>query len=66
MTKDRNRVVKASIRLTREQIAEIVEVHATALQDDQCLDGITLLVDPDTVKVSEWYTHPDASQLIAL
>jgi hypothetical protein len=37
-----------------------------ALQDDQALDGITLLADPGAVKVSEWVMHHDASQLIAL
>jgi hypothetical protein len=58
--------MKATIRLTREQVAEIVDVHATVLQDDTSLDGITLLVDPDAVKVSAWCMHPDASQLIAL
>lgn len=66
MTNVRNTAMKASIRLTREQVAEIVEVYATALQDDPALDGITLLADPDAVKGSEWVMHPNASQLIAL
>jgi hypothetical protein len=66
MSHERNTAMKASIRLTREQVAEIVEVHATALQDDQSLDGMTLLVDPNAVKISEWHMHPDGSQLIAL
>ena len=66
MASDKSKAMKAAVRLTREQVAEIVEVHATALQDDSSLDGITLLVDPNAVQVSEWHMHPDASQLIAL
>lgn len=66
MASEKSMAMKAAVRLTREQVAEIVAVHATALQDDQNLDGITLLVDPNAVKVSEWAMHPDASQLIAL
>ena len=66
MASDTSKTLKAAVRLTREQIAEIMEVHATALQDDQNLDGITLLVDPDAVQVSEWCIHPDAHPFIAL
>jgi hypothetical protein len=66
MTSDKSTVMKAAVRLTREQVAEIVEVYATVLQDDPSLDGITLLADPDAVKVSAWCMHPAASQLIAL
>jgi len=58
--------MKASISLTREQIAEIVDTYNVVLQDDMSLEGMTLFFDPDTVKVSEWEIHPDAHAFIAL
>ena len=58
--------MKASISLTREQVAEIVDTFNTVLQDDASLSGMTLFFDPDTVKVSEWGIHPDAHPFIAL
>ena len=57
---------KASITLTREQVAEIVETYATVLQDDMSLEGMTLFFDPDTVEVREWEVRPDAHPFIAL
>jgi hypothetical protein len=66
MANEKSMAMKASIRLSRKEVAEIVEVYATALQDDPSLDGMTLLVEPDAVHVSAWVIHPDASQLIAL
>jgi hypothetical protein len=60
------KAMKASLWLTREQIAEIVDTFNTVVQDDASLEGMTLLCDPDTVKVSEWEMHPDAHPFIAL
>jgi hypothetical protein len=45
--------IKASIRLTREQVKEIVDTYNIVLQDDTSLEGMTLFVDPDTVTVTE-------------
>jgi hypothetical protein len=45
--------IKASIRLTREQVEEIVDTYNIVLQDDTSLEGMTLFVDPDTVTVTE-------------
>jgi hypothetical protein len=58
--------IKASIRLTKEQVAKIVDTYNIVLQDDTSLEGMTLFVDPDTVTVSEWEIHPDAHPFIAL
>jgi hypothetical protein len=58
--------MKASISLTREQVAEIVDTFNTVLQDDASLSGMTLFFDPDTVKVSEWEIHPNTHPFIAL
>jgi hypothetical protein len=58
--------MKASITLTREQVAEIVETFNTALQDDTSLEGMTLFFDPDVVTVSEWELRPDVHPFIAL
>jgi hypothetical protein len=58
--------MKASINLTREQVAEIMETFSTVLQEDERLDGMTLFFDPDTVKISQWEIHPDAHPFIAL
>ena len=46
--------IKASIRLTKEQVAKIVDTYNIVLQDDTSLEGMTLFVDPDTATVSEW------------
>jgi len=45
--------IKASIRLTREQVEEIVDTYNIVLQDDTSLEGMTLFVDPDTVTLTE-------------
>ena len=58
--------MKASITLTREQLAEIVDTFNTVLQDDTSLEGMTLFFDPDTIKVTEWDIRPDAHPFIAL
>jgi hypothetical protein len=58
--------MKASISLTREQVAEIVDTFNTVLQDDTSLPGMTLFFDPDTVKVLEWEIHPNTHPFIAL
>jgi hypothetical protein len=58
--------IKASITLTREQVAEIVETFHTVLQDDTSFEGMTLFFDPDVVTVSEWELRPDAHPFIAL
>ena len=58
--------MKASISLTREQVAEIVDTFNTVLQDDTSLQRMTLCFDPDTVKVSEWEIHPNTHPFIAL
>jgi hypothetical protein len=58
--------MKASLWLTREQVAEIVDTFNDVLQDDRSREGMTLFFDPDTVKVSEWEIHPDAHPFIAL
>jgi hypothetical protein len=58
--------MKASITLTREQVAEIVETFNVVLQDDSSLEGMTLFFDPDTIKVTEWELHTDAHDFIAL
>jgi hypothetical protein len=58
--------MKASITLTREQLAEIVDTFSVVLQDDTKLEGMTLFFDPDTIKVTEWEIHPDAHPFIAL
>ena len=60
------KAMKASIGLTREQVAEIVDTFNVVLQDDTSLDRMTLFFDPDTVKVSQWEIHPDAHPFIAL
>ena len=60
------KAMKASIHLTREQVAEIVDTFNVELQDDASLEGMTLFFDPDTVKVSQWEIHPDAHPFIAL
>jgi len=60
------KAMKASIGLTREQVAEIVDTLNVVLQDDTSLDGMTLCFDPDTVKVAQWGIHPDAHPFIAL
>jgi hypothetical protein len=57
---------KASITLTREQLAEIVDTFNVVLQDDQGLEGMTLFFDPDTIKVTEWEIRPGAHPFIAL
>jgi hypothetical protein len=58
--------MKASINLTREQVAEIVDTFNVVLLDDTSLEGMTLFFDPDTVKVSEWEIHPHTHPFIAL
>ena len=58
--------MKASITLTREQVAEIVETFNTVFQDDQTLEIMTLLCDPDAVTMRAWAIHPDAHPFIAL
>ena len=58
--------MKASITLTREQAAEIVETFNTVFQDDQSLTTMTLFFEPDVVTVSEWELRPDAHPFIAL
>jgi hypothetical protein len=58
--------MKASITLTREQLAEIVDTFNVVLQDDTRLEGMTLFFDPDTIKVTAWEIHPDAQLFIAL
>ena len=58
--------MKASITLTREQLAEIVDTFNVVLQDDTRLEGMTLFFDPDTIKVTEWEISPDAHPFIAL
>jgi hypothetical protein len=58
--------MKASITLTREQVAEIVTTFNEVLQDDTSLEGMTLFFDPDTVKVSQWEIHPNTHPFIAL
>src|SRR6266446_2198527 len=45
-------------RLTREQVAEIVDTFNVVLQEDTSLEGMTLVFDPDIVKVTEWEIHP--------
>jgi hypothetical protein len=60
------KAMKASLWLTREQVAEIVDTFNIVLQDDTSLEGMTLFFDPDAVKVSEWAMHPDAHPFIAL
>ena len=60
------KAMKASIWLTREQVAEIVDTFNVVLQDDTSLDGMTLFFDPDTGKVAQWGIHPDAHPFIAL
>jgi hypothetical protein len=58
--------MKASITLTREQVAEIVETFTTVLHDDESLPTMTLFFDPDAVTVRVWDIHPDAHPFIAL
>jgi hypothetical protein len=58
--------MKASITLTREQAAEIVETFHTVLQDDESLSTMTLFFEPDAVTVRAWDIHPDAHPFIAL
>jgi hypothetical protein len=58
--------MKASITLTREQAAEIVETFNTVFQDDQSLTTMTLFFDPDAVTVRAWEIHLDAHPFIAL
>jgi hypothetical protein len=58
--------MKASVSLTREQVAQIVDTFNTVLQDDTSREGMTLFFDPDTVQVSEWERHPEAHPFIAL
>jgi hypothetical protein len=58
--------MKASITLTREQVAEIVETFTTVLQDDESLPTMTLFFDPDVVTVRAWEIHPYAHPFIAL
>ena len=58
--------MKASITLTREQVAEIVETFNVVLQDDPSLEGMTLFFDPAVVTVSAWELHPDTHEFIAL
>ena len=60
------KAMKASIWLTKEQIAEIVDTFNTVVHDDASREGMTLFCDPDTVTVSEWEIHPDAHPCIAL
>ena len=60
------KALKASIWLTKEQVAEIVDTFNTVLHDDASLEGMALLCDPDAVTVSEWDMHPDAHPFIAL
>jgi hypothetical protein len=60
------KAMKASIRLTREQVAEIVDTCNVVLQDDTSLEGMTLFFEPDTVTVTAWDIHPDAHPFIAL
>jgi hypothetical protein len=60
------KAMKASITLTREQVAEIVDTFNVVLQGDTSLEEMTLFFDPDTVRVAEWEIHPDAHPLIAL
>jgi hypothetical protein len=59
-------VMKATIRLTKEHVAEIVDTYNIVLQDDTSLEGMTLFADPDTVTVGEWEIHPDCHPFIAL
>jgi hypothetical protein len=58
--------MKASISLTREQVAQIVDTYNTVLQDDTSREGMTLFFNPDMVTVSEWEIHPDCHPFIAL
>jgi hypothetical protein len=66
MAREKSMAMKASIRLTREQVAEIVETFNTVLQDDMSLEGMTLFFDPDAVMVTAWGIRPDAHPFIAL
>jgi hypothetical protein len=58
--------MKASITLTREQVAEIVETFTTVLQDDESLPTMTLFFEPDVITVSEWEIRPGTHPFIAL
>ena len=58
--------MKASITLTREQAAEIVETFNTVFQDDQSLTTMTLFFEPDVITVSEWEIRPGTHPFIAL
>jgi hypothetical protein len=60
------KALKASINLTREQVAEIVDTFTAVMQEDTSRDGMTLFFDPDMVTVSEWEIHPDCHPFIAL
>jgi len=60
------KAMKASIWLTREHVAEIVDTFHVVLQDDTSSEGMPLFCDPDTVKVTEWEIHPDAHPCMAL
>jgi hypothetical protein len=60
------KAMKASVSLTREQVAEIVDTFNTVLQDDTSREGMTQFFDPDAVTVSEWEIHPDTHPFIAL
>ena len=59
-------MMKATIALTREQVVEIVETFNTVFQDDQSLETMALLFDPDAVPVKAWEIHPDVHPFIAL
>ena len=58
--------MKASITLTREQVAEIVETFTTVFHDDESLETMTLFFDPDAVTVRAWDIRSDAHPFIAL
>ena len=58
--------MKASITLTREQAAEIVETFNTVFEDDQSLTTMTLFFEPNVIAVSEWEIRPGTHPFIAL
>jgi hypothetical protein len=58
--------MKASITLTREQVAQIVSTFNEVMQDDPSREGMTLFFDPDTAIVTEWEIHPNTHPFIAL
>ncbi len=60
------KAMKASISLTREQLAEIDRVLSAEFQENKRLEIMTLFFDPDAVTVAEWEIHPDCHPFIAL